>query len=197
MTRSARPAFGIALSMLLFAVAVAADGSDRFTDSYAVDRERSDDPEAKLRDATRDIARDLRPPRSTRPDPAGLRRPPSQRAVGRDLFAALQLPNARLDLTVEAEAVRFRRDLGDEERIWTDGRPSVVDADHPDVRIGAWEDEVLYVERISDTGTRIVEAWRREPDGLVANFEIRNGLLEEPITFRLVFVPRPQESTPR
>ena len=113
----------------------------------------------------------------------------------RDLFAALRLPDATLDVAVEADAVRFILDLGNAEQIWTDGRPSMVDAENPDVRIAAWEDDVLYVERISDRGTRIVEAWRREPDGLFATFDIRNGLLDEPIAFTLVFVPRQQERT--
>ena len=181
--------------LLLPAAVFAADVPERFAGRYVIDRERSDDADDRLKDATRDIARDLRPPRSSRPDPAGLRRPPSQRAMGRDLFGPLRLPRAALDLAVESDAVGFTRDLEPEEQIWTDGRPSVVDADNPDVRIAAWEDGILYVERISDRGTRIVEAWRREADALFADFEIRNGLLEDPVTFTLVFVPRQQEST--
>lgn len=195
MTLSPRPVLAITLSTLMLVAAVATGAPDGFAGSYAIDRERSDDAEDRLQEATRDIARDLRPPRSTRPDPAGLRRPPTRRAVERDLFAALRLPDATLDVAVEADAVRFTLDLGNAEQIWTDGRPSVVDAENPDVRIAAWEDDVLYVERISDRGTRIVEAWRREPDGLFATFDIRNGLLDEPIAFTLVFVPRQQERT--
>lgn len=155
---------------------------------WQLDAERSDDARDVLADATRDVAGDLRPPRSRRPDPAGLRRPVPNATLGRELFAPVRLPERRLELAVEADAVDFRRDDHPAERIWTDGRPSVVDADNPDVRLGAWEDGVLYVERASARGTRVVEAWRRAGPDLVAEFEIRNGLLEDPVTFELYFL---------
>ena len=93
-----------------------------------------------------------------------------------------------LELDIAPDRVEFRRDDSAAERIWTDGRPSIVDADNPDVRLGAWEADTLFVERSSARGTRVVEAWRRVGPDLVASFEIRNGLLEEPLTFELYFL---------
>ena len=160
---------------------------------WQLDAERSDDARDALKDATRDVAGDLRPRGVRRPNPGGIRRSVPEQALGRDLFSAVRLPEHTLELEVTTGSVDFRRDAGASERIWTDGRPSVVDADNPDVRLGAWEDEVLWVERNSQRGTRVVEAWRREGEHLVAAFEIRNGLLEDPVTFELHFLRDPTE----
>lgn len=160
---------------------------------WQLDEERSDDADDELEDATRDVAGDIRPPRSRRPDPAGLRRPVPNSALGRDLFGTVRLPERTVELGVAEDAVDFSRDAGPAERIWTDGRMSVVDSSNPDVRLGAWEDGVLWIERNSQRGTRVVESWRREGPDLVAAYEIRNGLLEDPVTFELYFMKDPVE----
>lgn len=187
------------LASLLLAPGVAPAGPEAalehppLTGRWLVDEDRSDDVREALEDATSDVAGDIRPPRSRRPDPAGLRRPVPSGALGSELFGPVRLPARTLELVVADDAVDFSRDDQPLERIWTDGRPSVVDADNPDVRLGAWEDGVLWIERASARGTRVVEAWRREGADLIANFEIRNGLLEDPVTFELYFVETPAE----
>ena len=163
------------------------------TGHWRLDAERSDDALDALDDAARDVAGDLRAPRSRRPDPAGLRRSVGRGRLGRELFAPLRLPARTLELEVAGNTVAFGRDGGPPERLWTDGRPSVVDAANPDARTAAWEDGVLWVERSSARGTRVIEAWRREGATLRGAYEIRNGLLEDPVRFTLVFVPLENE----
>ncbi|MEE4300589.1 MAG: hypothetical protein V2J24_14210 [Pseudomonadales bacterium] len=190
--RTLRPALLLACMLLTSGVAPAEAnaGAEQplLAGRWQLDEDRSDDARETLEDATSDVAGDLRPPRSRRPDPARLRRPVPNASLGRELFGPVRLPARRLELAVAGDAVDFRRDDQPTERIWTDGRPSVVDADNPDVRLGAWEDGVLWIERNSARGTRVLEAWRREGPDLIASFEIRNGLLEDPVTFELYFV---------
>ena len=186
----------LVLLALLFASASAPAAQDDLGGHWRLDAERSDDARDELDDALRDVASDLRPPRSGRPDPARLRRAPSRNALGRELFAPVRLARAELVVTVTGDAVRFERDDAPAEQVWTDGRPSVVDASNPDARWAAWEDEVLWIERSSESGTRVIESWRREAADLVADFEVRNGLLEDPVRFTLYFVPEEATGTP-
>lgn len=150
---------------------------------WYLDPERSDRADRRIRSALDDVSRDLRPrtaPGRPRPAPtlAGLLRP-------------LRVPEARVEVRVTDVAVSFRLDEGPPQVLYTDGRPSVVDARNPGVSFAAWEDGALWVERTSDRGTRVVERWALEAGGLRADYEVRNGLLEDPLSFTLRFADRP------
>jgi hypothetical protein len=186
----------ILLIPLLLATAPALGAQEDLSGHWRLDTERSDDARDELDDALRKVASDLRPPRSGRPDPARLRRAPSRNALGRELFAPVRLAEAALLLTVTEDAVRFNRDDALAEEVWTDGRPSIVDASNPDARWAAWEDGVLWIERSSEAGTRVVEAWRHDTGSLVAEFEVRNGLLEDPVRFTQYFLPEEAPANP-
>ncbi|MEE4383208.1 MAG: hypothetical protein V2J02_14505 [Pseudomonadales bacterium] len=175
------------LLVLLATSAVPAAPASEVTPALAglwyLDPERSDRADRRIRSALEDVSRDLRPraaPGRPRPAPSlpGLLRP-------------LRIPEARVELRVTDVAVSFRLDEGPPQVLYTDGRPSVVDARNPGVSFAAWEDGALWVERTSDRGTRVVERWALEPEGLRADYEVRNGLLEDPLSFTLRFADRP------
>ncbi|MDZ7827479.1 MAG: hypothetical protein U5R48_17445 [Gammaproteobacteria bacterium] len=92
------------------------------------------------------------------------------------------------------DAAIFRIDDGAPETLATDGRPSVVDGDRRGVRIAAWEDGALWIERTSDRGTRVIESWRRTDTGIRADYRVRNDLFEDPVRFSLHFVPTGSEA---
>lgn len=160
---------------------------------WIVDAERSDDGRGSLEREVRRIDRDLRP---ARPGSAVLQRGTPRTRLGEQLLTPLRLPERSVELHIEADAVHFRRDGGPREILHTDGRPSVVDADSRGVHVAAWEDGVLWIERSSDRGTRVIEAWRRAGPGLAADFVVRNGLFEEDVTFTLQFVPAADGEAP-
>lgn len=178
--------------MLLFG---AAPGSVRAIDlepraelagQWIIDRERSDDGLARLEREVRRIDRNLRPSRGR---DAVLPRGTPRERLGEQLLTPLRLPERSIELRIDADAVHFQRDDGPTEILHTDGRPSVVTADSRGVHVAAWEDGVLWIERSSDRGTRVIEAWRQTAPGLAVDFEVRNGLFEEHVTFTLRFIP--------
>lgn len=160
--------------------------SEALAGRWIVDAGRSDDGRASLRREVRRIDNDLRPSRAGNPI---LQRGTPRERLGEQLLGPLLLPERRIELRIDADAVHFRRDDTPPETLYTDGRPSVVSADSRGVRFAAWEDGVLWVERSSNRGTRVIEAWRRTQSGLAAEFEVRNDLFEEPVTFTLHLVP--------
>ena len=155
--------------------------------AWRLDAQRSDDASDALADALGDIAKDLRPPARARANPSGLSRAPPRSALARDLFGPVRLAQSELLIELDAAWVRFARDGAPAEQIFTDRRSSIVDAENRGVRLGSWEDQVLWIERSSDRGTRVIESWRMDGATLVADYEVRNGLLEEPVRFTLVF----------
>ncbi|HSG89393.1 MAG TPA: hypothetical protein VLA56_09285 [Pseudomonadales bacterium] len=180
---------GLLLTATVWAADMTPDGT--LEGRWLLDTERSDDAAARLDDALDDIASDLRarPSRS----PVQVRRT-SRSELGDELLAPLTLPRHDLSLAVGTDRVRFAIDGGQDEVLFTDGRPSVADADNRGVHFAAWENGVLWVERSSDRGTRVVSSWRRTANDLIAAYEIRNGLFDEHVTFTLVFVPAATES---
>jgi hypothetical protein len=159
---------------------------------WVLDAEASDGGRRRLEREVRDVAGDLRP---RRPGNPAL---PSQRVraprLGDQLLAVVHLPERRVDLAVEPDRVRFRRDGGSEEVLPTDGRPTVVDAANPGVRMAAWEAGELWIERASDHGTRVIERWYAQAPGLAVDYQVRNALFEDPVEFTLRF--RPAEDVP-
>jgi hypothetical protein len=109
------------------------------------------------------------------------------------LLAPLVLPRERVRIRLEEDAAIFRVDDRDPETLATGGRPSVVDGDRRGVRIAAWEDGALWVERSSDRGTRVIESWRRTATGVRADYRVRNDLFDDPVRFSLHFVPAGSE----
>ena len=177
----------LALLLLLSAPAApavpATDVDPGLAGLWYLDPERSDRADRRIRNALEDVSRDLRP----RGTPGRPRRAPSLPG----LLRPLRVPEARVELRMTDVAVSFRLDEGPPRVLYTDGRPSVVDARNPGVSFAAWEDGALWVERTSDRGTRVVERWALEAGGLRVDYEVRNGLLEEPLSFTLRFADRP------
>lgn len=152
---------------------------------WRLDPERSDDGRKALERAMGDIARVLRPGNGR-----GILHSGTSRArLEAQLLAPLVLPRQRVRIRLEEDAAVFRVDDRPAESLATDGRPSVVDGDHRGVRFAAWEDGVLWVERSSDRGTRVVEGWRSTGTGIRADYRVRNDLFEDPVRFSLHFVP--------
>jgi hypothetical protein len=180
---SARRLLPLLLLAAAGALAAPTGATPELAGLWYLDPERSDRADRRIRSALEDVSRDLRPraaPGRPRPAPSlpGLLRP-------------LRIPEARVELRVTDVAVSFRLDDGPPQVLYTDGRPSVVDARNPGVSFAAWEDGALWVERTSDRGTRVVERWVLEEGGLRADYEVRNGLLEDPLAFTLRFADRP------
>ena len=187
---------------------------------WTIDDEVSDNAGRSVNRALGDVARELRPPnrRGRGPSQSTRQRAAARGELARDVFGPLRLPGRSLRIDVEPDAVVFARTeslhgagvateapeggrfpalprLRETERIFTDGRASVVDADNPDVRLGAWEDGVLWIERNGARGTRVVESWALDGDALRIDYEVRNTLLEEPLRFTLSY-RRPVATTP-
>jgi hypothetical protein len=171
----------LALSPALFLIALAlfpAQASEGdFTGPWRIQTASQEQAEKALRKAQRSL----------------------RRGQGQSVLRALVLPETTLNLAIEGPEVRFHFDGKSRPTLYTDGRPSVIDAQNPILRFAAWEGDVLYVERTNNSGTRIEEQWRliaptapREgaaaPPGpwLEAQITVRNALLEEPLTLRLI-----------
>lgn len=168
--------------------AMATDSPDRpLAGDWVLDAEASDAGRRRLDRELRDVAGDLRPRRAGNPELVSGRIRPGQ--LDDELLREVRLPEDRVSLAVTDRAVSFRRDGGIPEVLPTDGRPTVVDADNPGVRMAAWESGDLWVERASNHGTRVIERWYATEAGLAADYEVRNGLFEDPITFTLHFLP--------
>ncbi|MEE4361399.1 MAG: hypothetical protein V2I63_07725 [Pseudomonadales bacterium] len=178
------------LGLFLLLLALGARGADSRLDGlWLVDAEASDPARRRIDAALRSVTRDLRP-RSrggpSRPAPPGIE----------GLLAPLQVPRETVALALSEDAVELRVDGGRTERVYTDGRPSVVDADNPGVAIAAWERGALWIERTSDRGTRVIERWSHADGVLRADYEVRNGLLDRPLEFTLFFTA-PEEGPNR
>ena len=158
--------------------------------SWQLDPERSDDGARALDRAMGDIARVLRP----RNGRDGLSSGTSRAVLEAQLLAPLTLPRKRVRIRLREDAAIFRIDDEPLETLSTDGRPSVVDGDRRGVRIAAWEEGALWIERTSDRGTRVVESWRRTDTGIRADYQVRNPLFEDPVRFSLHFVPTGSEA---
>jgi hypothetical protein len=185
----------VALTMLLMpGIGVAAAPhepvDEALAGSWQLDPERSDDAAGALDRALGDIARVLRP----RDGRDGLSSGTSRARLEAQLLAPVNLPRERVRIQLKEDAAIFRVDDRPAERLATDGRPSVVDGDRRGVRIAAWEDGALWIERTSDRGTRVVERWRRTESGIRADYRVRNDLFEDPVRFSLYFLPAGSES---
>lgn len=157
--------------------------------SWQLDPERSDDGARALDRTLGDIARVLRP----RDGRDGLSSGTSRAGLAAQLLAPVNLPRERVRIRLEDASAVFRIDDQPPETLTTDGRPSVVDGDRRGVRIAAWEDGALWIERTSDRGTRVIESWRRTGSGIRADYRVRNDLFEDPVRFSLHFVPAGSE----
>ena len=185
----------ITVALLLGATAGHAIDLEPNTDlagHWIIDLERSDDGRASLEREVRRVDKDLSPRRGNAVLPRGVPRA----RLGEQLLTPLRLPENGVELRIDEDAVHFRRDDGPPETLHTDGRPSVVSSASRGVHVAAWEDGVLWIERSSDRGTRVIEAWRQTAAGLAADFEIRNGLFEDHVTFTLQFVPAADREAP-
>lgn len=185
----------VALTALLVlatdSIAAPAESVDEsLAGSWQLDPERSDDGARALDRALGDIARVLRP----RDGRDGLSSGTSRAVLEAQLLAPLNLPRERVRIRLREDAAIFRIDDGAPEALSTDGRPSVVDGDRRGVRIAAWEEGALWIERTSDRGTRVVESWRRTDTGIRADYRVRNDLFEDPVGFSLHFVPTGSEA---
>lgn len=175
--------------------AAAADARSAMFGHWLLDARRSDDARDALDDAVDPVARMLTPSRDRTLPARGTPR----RTLEGQLLSPVRLPEREVTLARSADAVVFRFDGGAPETLYTDGRPSVVDADNHGVRNATWEGDVLWVERSSDRGTRVEEAWQRTGPDLTVRYEVRNGLFEEPVRFTLILTPAasdPKDRTP-
>ena len=177
MSPSLSSALRLALSVIVLALLPAQASEKDFTGPWRVQTASQEQVEKALRKAQRSL----------------------RRGQGRNVLKALVLPEATLDLAIEGPEVRFHFDGKPRPTLYTDDRPSIIDSENPVLRYAAWENNTLYVERTNNSGTRIEEQWRliapvapREgvtaPPGpwLEARFTVRNALLEEPLTLRLI-----------
>lgn len=191
---SALHARGVVLTVLLALAAgsAAAPADEALAGTWRLDPQRSDDAAAALDRAMRDIARVLRP----RDGRDGLSSGTSRARLEAQLLAPVILPRERVRIRLEENAAIFRVDDRPAETLATDDRPSVVDGDRRGVRIAAWEDGALWIERTSDRGTRVIESWQHTGTGIRADYRVRNDLFEDPVRFSLHFLPADSEAEP-
>ena len=106
------------------------------------------------------------------------------------MLQQLLIPMNRVDISARGVEMTFRYDGVIDRIVFTDGRSATVDADQHAVVFAAWEQDTLYIERSSNQGTRIVEAWQPDAQGLRVDYEILNDLLEERLEYSLYLIPR-------
>jgi hypothetical protein len=142
-------------------------------------------------EARRDVDRALR---RVRPllGPAGARggRPRgdgSDRRGANPLFEGLAVPQTAVEIERDGDAWVVAIDDLEPRRITAS---AVVSRQNPIVRIGGLEGATLVIETANDAGTRIIERYRRVPDGgLLLDLELASPLFEAPVETQVPFVP--------
>lgn len=156
-----------------------------FQGLWVLDPERSEAPHRANRRTVRSLERTLQD---------------EQHATAEDLLAALRQPVRQLQLELGDQVVTLTsivdpkadgEDGRRQERHYTDGRPTTVDSSTRSQSIAGWEDDQLFIEKVTMMGLRVLEVWSLKDDRLRIDVEARNRLLDDPIRYRLTYLPAP------